>query len=1091
MADASIMKEDDESSILVTLMTACKSGNASAVEELLRAISDLDINQSNQFGETPFLQAASGGHLDVLKLLHSRGVQVNSKNQKGDSALHLAARNGHLPSVMFLVQNEADLNAENEHTETPLHASVVGGNVQVVDFLVRSDAKMEVQDQKGDTALHLACASRQSQVAMALLHLRSPMDIPNRTLETPLHLACREGMLSVVQTMCAFGCPVNVVDQMGMTPLHLAAISGDGDMVRYLLLSNADCNKMNKDEARPEEIANGHGHSEIGELLMNMRMNPSMGSALQLIPTNRPIGRVKVKIFGDSGVGKTTLIESLKCGYVRSFFRWHPATRDVVPKEKPTNPESRRRLFEEAPIHSNYTHGIDIQQVNIWGPGDVSFWEFSGYEPYHTAYDHFVGERHCIHLVVVNMNDTSQERLRQLHFWLNFIRSHMSPTEPIGFGGCQLWPARVIIIATHADEAQCAKNQKGEWEMEGKAALVNSLLKTFGADLLIVPHLYIMDANEAASVDMKHLRTMLYEMKNFIVQYLPPLLGMYDATVATLSSWAKVITNFPCVTWSVFVQYIRSKVNLLATDEHISELIRQLQLSGEIIYLQTNPDNEDIIVINPRWLCVDVLGTLMAHERIEDAPANGRLTLEYVRLLFADCEVTNIAALLEVLHLCVGCQVNDEILLDCPFLNALEKPEITQSPDSVFGGIVLVLTTGMEDQLLHIFPRIQTGFHRQLRQKMTDISLYQWGWGTRVQVTNNLEAVISLDKTTRHLEIKLSGPKSQRTALFSFQDSLCDVVFQILGECCPGMYTQWSPLSPLHVKDNQKNPHAYTSRAILLAQKDGETSLRLEPSAGIHEQLLDVVAYGSAEVFASMQAGFDLHVSSLSLYARYQLATLLDPTHPLGYDWCMLAISLGLSDVLPRLDVKEAAPLSKTDGILALWSRNQDATIRSLHDKLLQLERNDVVDTLLSLAPMFRYTPLDDDAAAKSRAGGQASQQPQLSPAQYALPKDGTLQTLPAHDAASAALGTPPSPTSSLQDTSPQDVDILIDGTDHPSLVPAESSEPSSKEVIPPQTNSVDDDTETHLEHSVIETGLKDTENKTESSESETHTDTE
>ena len=57
---------------------------------------------------------------------------------------------------------------------------------------------------------------------------------------------------------------------------------------------------------------------------------------------------------------------------------------------------------------------------------------------------------------------------------------------------------------------------------------------------------------------------------------------MYDSAVTTLSSWAKVIPNFPCVTWSVFVQYIRSKVNLLATDEHISELIRQLQLSGEV-----------------------------------------------------------------------------------------------------------------------------------------------------------------------------------------------------------------------------------------------------------------------------------------------------------------------------------------------------------------------------------------------------------------------------------------------------------------------------------------------------------------------------
>lgn len=70
--------------------------------------------------------------------------------------------------------------------------------------------------------------------------------------------------------------------------------------------------------------------------------------------------------------------------------------------------------------------------LSVKGPGDISFWEFSGFEPYYISYDHFVGERHCIHVVVVNMNDTSQERVKQLHFWLNFIRSHMSPTEPIG-----------------------------------------------------------------------------------------------------------------------------------------------------------------------------------------------------------------------------------------------------------------------------------------------------------------------------------------------------------------------------------------------------------------------------------------------------------------------------------------------------------------------------------------------------------------------------------------------------------------------------------------------------------------------------------
>ena len=41
----------------------------------------------------------------------------------------------------------------------------------------------------------------------------------------------------------------------------------------------------------------------------------------QLIPQTTPIGKIKVKVFGHSGVGKTTLIESLRSGYFSGLFR--------------------------------------------------------------------------------------------------------------------------------------------------------------------------------------------------------------------------------------------------------------------------------------------------------------------------------------------------------------------------------------------------------------------------------------------------------------------------------------------------------------------------------------------------------------------------------------------------------------------------------------------------------------------------------------------------------------------------------------------------------------------------------------------------
>jgi len=41
----------------------------------------------------------------------------------------------------------------------------------------------------------------------------------------------------------------------------------------------------------------------------------------QLFPTSAPLSRIKLKVFGNSGVGKSTLIESLKCGYFGNLLR--------------------------------------------------------------------------------------------------------------------------------------------------------------------------------------------------------------------------------------------------------------------------------------------------------------------------------------------------------------------------------------------------------------------------------------------------------------------------------------------------------------------------------------------------------------------------------------------------------------------------------------------------------------------------------------------------------------------------------------------------------------------------------------------------
>ena len=66
------------------------------------------------------------------------------------------------------------------------------------------------------------------------------------------------------------------------------------------------------------------------------------------------------------------------------------------------------------------------------GAGDFSIWDFSGYEPYYMLYDHFLGDTNCLHLVTFSLQDTSDEQLAQVIFWLNFLKARVPPAMPIG-----------------------------------------------------------------------------------------------------------------------------------------------------------------------------------------------------------------------------------------------------------------------------------------------------------------------------------------------------------------------------------------------------------------------------------------------------------------------------------------------------------------------------------------------------------------------------------------------------------------------------------------------------------------------------------
>jgi len=128
------------------------------------------------------------------------------------------------------------------------------------------------------------------------------------------------------------------------------------------------------------------------------------------------------------------------------------------------------------------------------------------------------------------------------------------------------------------------------------------------------------------------------------------------------------------------------------------------------------------------------------------------------------------------------------------------------------------------------------------------------------------------------------------------------------------------------------------------------------------ESVVDLVAFGSLEIFSSLTRGTSLPLSiGLSVGTRRAVAKLLDQPHPTGHDWCMLAVLVGLGgEEMAGIDGRRSE-CSPTDWCLASWIRRDGdcATVSSLADKLSALGRHDAVDCLLSGVPVsiYKFTP--------------------------------------------------------------------------------------------------------------------------------------
>uniref|UniRef100_A0A673NM84 non-specific serine/threonine protein kinase n=1 Tax=Sinocyclocheilus rhinocerous TaxID=307959 RepID=A0A673NM84_9TELE len=1003
--------DEEDSFVMKAIIHAINDDNVPGLKHLLGSLTSYDINQPNKHGTPPLLIAAGCGNVQIIDVLMKKGAEIQAFDKTGATAIYHAARHGHVGTLRFLHEKKCPLDIQDKSGETALHVAARYGNVDVVQYLCSIHANPDLVDREQETPLHCAAWHGYSAVARALCEAGCDVNARNREGESPLLTASARGFKDIVECLLEHGANLDSADKFGRTALHLAASNGGLEVVRHLCVTGANTEAITNDGKTAEDLAIAEQQEHVAVLLAKLKKDNHKSIYIQqLRPTQTLQPRIKLKLFGHSGAGKSTLVESLKCGILRSFFR-RRRTRLTNPVRHPASPvtskpavsvsisnlypgcenvsvRSRSMMFEPSltkgvlevfsPVHNalstaddTATKAIDIQNANVNGVGDFSIWEFSGNPVYYCSYDYFAAnDTTAIHLVLFSLEEPYETQLNQVTFWLNCLKALTLPEDNIAFGGKIRNPLRVVLVATHADIVNLPRSFGGEFSYDKERSLIKEVRSRFGNDLHIAEKLFVMDAGASNSKDIKLLRNLLLELRNTIIFTCRPMTQLAEKLLSTLPSWRKLNGPNQLMSWQQFVVDVQEQINPLASEEDLRELASQLHSMGEINIMQSETV-QDVVLLDPRWLCGNVLGKLLS---IETPKAihhyRGRYRVEELQNLVSEGDIDELLQVLDAMDVCARDLANPG-MVDIPALirtgglqhTWTDEEDIEGEDTLLYGGVRVVPAEHLAPFPCGLFHKLQVNLCRWSRQQKPEVEAEDvrlWSSGARVGL-GGTEALVLLVNHGQGMEVQLRGPDSDPGRCYALLDTLCGMAEGLLAATLPGLLTARHYLSPQQLREHHGPVMLYQPRDFFRAQARGENALS-NTMGGYRESFVSIVALGCTQVYKQGSLGGEVPVAEVSHLARRKLCRLLDPPDALGKDWCLLAMNLGLSELAAKYSsgtngTPPADPLSlpsPTATLLQEWSQRPVSTIGILLAKLRELGRRDAADFLLRAAPVFR-----------------------------------------------------------------------------------------------------------------------------------------
>jgi uncharacterized protein len=143
--DANTLDSEGRHGLHIALM----EGSLKVAKTLLD-LSGTQVDTRSKTDETPLMMAALKGNTAIAKRLIARGADVY---KTGWTPLHYAATGGHVEMIKLLLENHAYIDTESPNKTTPLMMAAQYGNAQSVKLLIDEGADISLKNDQGMTAL--------------------------------------------------------------------------------------------------------------------------------------------------------------------------------------------------------------------------------------------------------------------------------------------------------------------------------------------------------------------------------------------------------------------------------------------------------------------------------------------------------------------------------------------------------------------------------------------------------------------------------------------------------------------------------------------------------------------------------------------------------------------------------------------------------------------------------------------------------------------------------------------------------------------------------------------------------------------------